>query len=76
VKVLHLLYVSEINMVTLLVQGILEEYELGEAVSAFLEDMYAFLLVWKNMVIQLVHLLLLKSPILSIYLLEYINLSI
>ncbi|MBA5735419.1 hypothetical protein H3260_26840, partial [Escherichia coli] len=48
-KVLYLLKESEKNMETLLEQGKLEENELGEAESAFLEEMYAFLLDWKNM---------------------------
>lgn len=55
-------------METLLEQGKLEENELGEAESAFLEEMYAFLLDWKNMVKQLEQMLHKKSPILTIYL--------
>ncbi|EAD0741866.1 ATP-dependent helicase DinG [Listeria monocytogenes] len=67
-KVLHLLKESEKNMETLLEQGKQEENELGEAESAFLEEMYAFLLDWKNMVKQLEQMLHKKSPILTIYL--------
>lgn len=62
-KVYKLLHEAEIQMEALLALAKTEEMVWGEAETAFLEEVYAFLLDWKEMTVDLAQMIYQKVPV-------------